>query len=103
MSRTVENLECSVGRRVLNCSLPFGHDSSRSRHYSVTRVDEGDRWHDHLHCIRSADYVLEPPPPISSEVLGSRRVAASMNFWASAKRCLPSSAIISNRRLAHSW
>ena len=102
MRRTVENLECSVGRQFLNCS-PFGCGFARSRHYSVTRVDEGDGRHNHLHCIRSADYVLEPPPPLISEALGSRRVAASMNFWASAKRCLPSSAIISNRRLAHSW
>jgi hypothetical protein len=27
-------------------------------------------------CIRSADYVLEPPPPLISEALGSRRVVS---------------------------
>ena len=79
MRRTVENLERSVGRRFLNDS-PFGCGSPPSRHSSVTRVDESDRRHGHLQCIRSADYVLEPPPPLISEALGSRRVAASMNF-----------------------
>ena len=48
LRRTVENPERGVGRRFPNHG-PFGCGFARSRHYSVTRTDEGDRRHDHLH------------------------------------------------------
>ena len=57
---------------------------------------------DRLNYIASA-YVLRPPLPLISPPLDSRRALAFMNSWASARRCLPSSAINSNQWPVHSW
>ena len=52
---------------------------------------------DALHCgVAETAYVL-PPTLLVGQPLDIRRGPVSMNFWLSSRKCLPSSAIISNR------